>query len=279
MNVRIPIGAGIEVFLGENLFYTTLKHLEHQFFFLFHQRLVVSKPPVSILGALPCTQQRGLRSKSRLRLEKDVASHKWAKLIEEHNANKTSSDEPKEPHEIHIVHKSATLYGRPYWEKDVMKKLGFQTRVSIMILHLDRRVFVLIVLLFGKVSKVLVRNTPYWNDLLREVKHLVRIQPLTFPHGVPQNEVDYERSYINCKGEMVVRHTLHPTEEATVPKEEPSKWQLKGLSVKKVLRRKLDLHQVNTEYYEPEYKWKLNEDGKEYRYTHNKGVRKYKHHF
>jgi hypothetical protein len=123
-----------------------------------------------------------------------------------------------------------------------------------------------------QVKRVLVKNTPQFNDMLREVKHLVRIMPLKFPYGVPKNPTDYEHCFINSRGELVVKHTVHPAAETP----EPSVWEMQRDTYKKDLRRKLELNQVNKEYFSPEYKWKLNEDGKEHRYSHNRKLPKYK---
>ncbi|ELU03532.1 hypothetical protein CAPTEDRAFT_175195 [Capitella teleta] len=174
----------------------------------------------------------------------------------------TATDDAKAaPHEIHIVYQTATVKGRPYWEKDIMTKLGLNGELS----HTP-----------SQVKRVLVKNTPYFNEMLREVKHLVRLMPLKFPHGVPTNAADFERSYINSLGEVVVRHTLHPTEEAVAPPAELSKWDMRPETFKKELLRKLELNQVNEEYYEEEHVYKLNEDGKEYRYNYNKDLPKHK---
>ena len=102
----------------------------------------------------------------------------------------------------------------------------------------------------------------------------MRIVPLTFPHGLPQEPSDFEHCYINSKGELIVRHTLReyePDKDQPLKKE---KWQMEVDTVQKKLKRTLQLYDVHSEYYEPEYEWKKNEDGKEHRYNFSKGARK-----
>ena len=128
---------------------------------------------------------------------------------------------------------------------------------------------------FQKFRFVVVKNTPYYNALLREVKHLVKIMPLKLPHGLPQSPEDYEHCYINSQGELLVKHTLRHLELDKDKPDQRAKWRLAEDTIKKKLRRTLELYDVHSEYYEPEYVWKKNEDGKEYRYNFYKGARKY----
>ena len=104
--------------------------------------------------------------------------------------------------------------------------------------------------------------------MLREVKHLVRIIPLSLPHGLPEHESDFDHTLIKSNGEFVVKKRLQefqPESDA-----EPDKWQLDDETLKKRLRRVLETFSVHREYNRAEYVSKYNQDGKEYRYNFNK---------
>ena len=104
--------------------------------------------------------------------------------------------------------------------------------------------------------------------MLREVKHLVRIVPLTFPHGLPEHESDFDHTLIKSNGEFIVKKRLEQFEPESAV--EPSKWELDEATVKKRLRRTLETFSVHREYSRAEYIYKYNQDGKEYRYNFNK---------
>nr|CAG4644354.1 EOG090X0EYV [Lepidurus arcticus] len=70
------------------------------------------------------------------------------------------------PSMVHMVQRVRCLKKKPYWEKDIMKHMGLD----------------------GKRSDIaVVANTPAMNKMLWDVKHLVRITPVTFPQGLPQD--------------------------------------------------------------------------------------------
>ena len=125
---------------------------------------------------------------------------------------------------------------------------------------------------------VILKNVPSINRLLDEVKHLILIQPLRFPHGVPEHESDFEHTFINSRGEMIVKKRLPQFEAGAsdlVADPEERKWQLQYETMKKELERRLRTYTVNLEYVKPTYQYKRNQDNKEYRYTFNKDVPKY----
>ncbi|KAG7262885.1 hypothetical protein CRUP_021081 [Coryphaenoides rupestris] len=62
---------------------------------------------------------------------------------------------------------------------------------------------------------VIHKNTPAVNNLLKFVKHLVSIQPLKTPYGLPAEE-DMADSYINSRGELIVRRLLKPVEPRAI---------------------------------------------------------------
>jgi large subunit ribosomal protein L30 len=126
---------------------------------------------------------------------------------------------------------------------------------------------------------VILKNVPSVNKLLAEVKHLVRILPLRFPHGIPEHESDFEHVTIRSNGELVVKKRLKefepPTLTANESLAENDKWKLEQSTVIKDLEKRLASFTVQTEYFKTKYIYRHNQDGKEYRYTFNKDVPKY----
>ncbi|XP_036429477.1 39S ribosomal protein L30, mitochondrial [Colossoma macropomum] len=100
---------------------------------------------------------------------------------------------PEQPHKLHIVTRVKSTMRRPYWEKKVVKSLG------LMKAHEPR----------------VHKNTPSVNNQLKIIKHLVKIEPLKLPHGLPSEE-EMADSYLNSRGELVVRHPQKPVEQKAV---------------------------------------------------------------
>ncbi|KAF7709382.1 39S ribosomal protein L30, mitochondrial [Silurus meridionalis] len=99
--------------------------------------------------------------------------------------------DPEQPHKLHIVTRVKSTKGRPYWEKKVVKSLG------LLKSHEPR----------------LHKNTPSVNNQLKIIKHLVRIQPLKLPNGLP-SEGEMAGSYLNSKGELVIKHQMSATQKS-----------------------------------------------------------------
>lgn len=100
---------------------------------------------------------------------------------------------PDQPHKLHIVTRVKSVMGRPHWEKDMVKYLGLQ-KAHVPVIH---------------------KNTTAVNHLLKFVKHLVRIQPLKTPYGLPAEE-DMANTYINSKGELIVHRLLQPEDPKAI---------------------------------------------------------------
>lgn len=69
------------------------------------------------------------------------------------------------PSPVHLVWLRQTLQCRPWYEKVIARRLGLHSRLMY--------------------ERVLVPNTPHYNQLLYEIKHLIVMKPLTFPDGLP----------------------------------------------------------------------------------------------
>jgi len=167
-----------------------------------------------------------------------------------------SAVEEGPPHMLHVGYLSKTTTGRPWWEKDIIKKLMLDGKMHQPVIH---------------------KNIPYVNKLLNEIKHLVKILPLWFPNGLPDNEADWEHSRINSRGEMVIvrRLTEFEPQPAALLESGKDKWKLELETVKKECEKTVRDYNVHMEYHLATYTYRRNQDGKEYRYNFNKNVPKY----
>lgn len=101
--------------------------------------------------------------------------------------------DPEQPHKIHVVTRIKSVIGRPYWEKMIIHNLGLDKA------HQPR----------------LHKNIPSVNSKLKVVKHLIRIQPLKLPHGLPTEE-EMSDTFLTSKGELIIRSRLKPVEQKEI---------------------------------------------------------------
>ncbi|KAM8976646.1 large ribosomal subunit protein uL30m [Pelodytes ibericus] len=97
--------------------------------------------------------------------------------------------DPEKPHLLHLVTRIKSGLRRPYWEKEALTRLGLQ-KAHRPVVH---------------------KNIPAVNEQLKIVKHLIRVQPLKLPHGLP-TEDDVSDSYLKSTGELVIRKKLQAIE-------------------------------------------------------------------
>ena len=110
--------------------------------------------------------------------------------------------------------------------------------------------------------------------MLQEVKHLVVIKPLSFPHGVPEHESDFDHIHIKPTGEAIVKKRIEPASEAK--KADLHEWVMDPDVIKKECDNIRLNYNIHTEYHRPVYIYKRNQDGKEHRYNFNKDNLPYK---
>ncbi|XP_069060480.1 large ribosomal subunit protein uL30m isoform X1 [Pleurodeles waltl] len=101
--------------------------------------------------------------------------------------------DPQQPHKLHLITRIRSGIARPYWEKKILQELGLNKK-------LHQRVH---------------KNIPSINAKLKIIKHLIRVQPLKLPHGLPTEE-EISDTYLNSKGELVIRRCLHPVEAKAI---------------------------------------------------------------
>ncbi|XP_029967474.1 large ribosomal subunit protein uL30m [Salarias fasciatus] len=135
----------------------------------------------------PCTWFLSTRSKfTKARVPKEVFTERSAE-------HEKYGGDPEQPHKLHIVTRVKSVLRRPYWEKDLVRYLGLH-KAHTPVIH---------------------KNTPAVNNQLKLVKHLVRIQPLKTPYGLPAEE-DMADTYINSRGELIVRRLLKPVDHKQI---------------------------------------------------------------
>lgn len=86
-----------------------------------------------------------------------------------------------EPSKLFRVTRIKRFRGLPHWEKRILRDMGLYERSGVAI----------------------VKNIPENNARLWKVKHLIRIEPITFPHGEP-TENDINHTFLKESGECIV---------------------------------------------------------------------------
>uniref|UniRef100_A0A8C6U9S2 Large ribosomal subunit protein uL30m n=1 Tax=Neogobius melanostomus TaxID=47308 RepID=A0A8C6U9S2_9GOBI len=145
----------------------------------------MSKEILTRATQLPCiVMARGKFTKSRIPQEV---------FDERSKEHEKYGGDPEQPHKLHLITRVKSTMRRPYWEKEMIKSLGLH-KMHAPVIH---------------------KNTPSINNQLKYVKHLVRIQPLKMPFGLPAEE-DMADTYINIKGELIVKRLLQPVEPKAI---------------------------------------------------------------
>ncbi|XP_076810121.1 uncharacterized protein LOC143452864 [Clavelina lepadiformis] len=111
-----------------------------------------------------------------------------------------------EPPKFWFIKQLHTLKYRPYWEKEAMKELGLHRRHDTCV-HI---------------------NSPQMNEILWTVKHLIKIQPIRFPQGMPENS-DVGYTQLKDNGELVIYKKIEAKEasdEDVVPVAPEEDWKV-----------------------------------------------------
>ncbi|XP_061184741.1 uncharacterized protein LOC133192744 [Saccostrea echinata] len=183
------------------------------------------------------------------------------------NYQKNVLKEQPEPSPLHLVKRIKPLhvFGRPKKEKTMLEKIGFTSKLGSK----------------NAPNAVIVKNTPTINNQLMLIKHLVTVTPITFPYGYPESEADFEHCRLNDNGEFIFVKDITPKEEQQMLPMEPKTetvWDMDSETIKKhteKIRRDMSL---NEEFFTVDPVYKLNQDGKEYRYFGDKSNEGIKHH-
>ena len=115
------------------------------------------------------------------------------------------------PSPVHLVWRAQLLQARPWWEKVVMRRLGLHAEDSY--------------------ERVLVPNTPHYNKLLNQVRHLIRIKALTFPDGIPTEKDIGAVKVCEHTGEVRISQQFKVSEERLCGDKLPSILESKSMKV------------------------------------------------
>uniref|UniRef100_A0A224Z2S6 Large subunit ribosomal protein L30 n=1 Tax=Rhipicephalus zambeziensis TaxID=60191 RepID=A0A224Z2S6_9ACAR len=76
---------------------------------------------------------------------------------------------------LFLVERVMPYTGTPYWERNILKLLKLVPSKEDRKAHIARPLG----------SRTIVKNTPFMCKMLWQVKHLVKVTPITFPDGEP----------------------------------------------------------------------------------------------
>lgn len=134
---------------------------------------------------------RGLRQYSKSWLKDAVRYEK----VKYHPRHQNHADPPIVPSKVLMVYRVKPFKGNPYWEKDLLKQLGFKEDVY---------------------EPVFVKNTPNMCAMLWKIKHLVKIVPVQLPEKLPTVD-EFTGIYVHENGKFYETGKIDPARyEATV---------------------------------------------------------------
>ncbi|XP_067662876.1 uncharacterized protein [Haliotis asinina] len=182
----------------------------------------------------------------------DPKDMSWAEpLFERQRKLATEGEKKREVSMLHLVQRVKPLKGRPYWERDTIKTLKLNGKIGCSYIH---------------------KNTPSVNRMLESVNHLIKITPISFPHGIPESPDDLENCWLKDNGELVIRKTVYPVDTVHCKKTDRDVWTMDLETFEKEHQKKIDNRSVHKEYFPPQYRYKYNQDGKERRYKDSSNI-------
>lgn len=128
---------------------------------------------------------------------------------------------------LFLVTRTSETSGIPYWEKDILKLLKLAEDKADKKAGIHRPVG----------SQRIVPNTPFFCKMLWRVKHLVRVDPITFPDGEPQ-ECQRGTTHLDKRGVFRMVPELQVEPESLLNPPEYEKKKFKGQEIAKVLHAK-----------------------------------------
>ncbi|CAH8510732.1 unnamed protein product [Schistosoma intercalatum] len=195
----------------------------------------------------------------------------WAKRLFRMQESQQLLSQSKEPPLLHMICRLKPMKGVIHYQRAILEKYGL-----------------------GKDTKnhnwVVVKNTPSVNRDLYEIKHLIRIQPVIFENGLP-TESDLLACRLLPDGRFF-RHRGLSVDSQLLDSSEPNQtnlsvynpnrpYDLKALLhsnkenfrylssayLRKWHNKRWANHDFFKEFFTSHYKYKLNQDGNEYRYS------------
>jgi hypothetical protein len=163
----------------------------------------------------------------------------------------------RKPHELHLIKKIASVFGEPFWVRDALDKLGFDSRRKNE----------------WKIVFNIQPNTLEVNQTIMLCKHMVKVLPVVFLNGYP-SEKDIGNTQINLEtGEFEIIKSLqvktyndnlkyYELNGVKISDElKPSDtFPLDKIKMRDYLNRRRQLCKLNDEYFPAEYDYKYDQD-------------------
>ena len=86
------------------------------------------------------------------------------------------------------------------------------------------------------------------------------VLPITFPHGLPEDESDFQHTLLKSNGECIVKKKVEAFEPPSEEDDPHAKWRLNPETVKKIMAKKVRDKDVHIEYFPTRYSFKLSHD-------------------
>lgn len=67
-----------------------------------------------------------------IKFDRSTKNLEWAKYLQEYEQSEENK-EPSEPHMIHLLTLNKSLKSRPWWEKDILRHFGFDSKVRMLL--------------------------------------------------------------------------------------------------------------------------------------------------
>ncbi|KAK9694395.1 Ribosomal protein L30p/L7e [Popillia japonica] len=125
-------------------------------------------------------------------------------------------DPPYTPTKLFRVQRIKPVKGTPWWERNILKELK----------------------LMGKSNDVvIIKNIPENNSRLWRIKHLIKIVPITFPDGFPQ---DVSGTFLKENGELTVTKSVPLVNDRLIERENIDNdiKKMDGDTLRRALRKK-----------------------------------------
>jgi hypothetical protein len=158
--------------------------------------------------------------------------------------------ENHKPHQLHLIKKIGGVKGEPWWVREALKKLGFNTvrqKEWTVVYNVQP-------------------NTAQVNNLLWLCKHLVRVTPVKFKNCAQMTEKDLGNTRLNLEsGEFEIIKQLSDVQEingvrVTKDVKPSSSFGLDKHELLRYLHRQKELRLLNDEYFPAVYDYKYDQD-------------------
>ena len=169
-----------------------------------------------------------------------------------------SLDPERKAHELHLIKKTGSVRGEPWWVRKALQKLGFVSERAKE----------------WQVTYTIQPNTSQVNNQIWLCKHLVKLLPVTFKNGFP-TEADLGNTRLNLEtGEFEIfkkidtfEHqniTCYKVNDVNVSEQiqTSSSFGLEKGEIQSMLTRQRQLNLLNDEFFPAKYDYKYDQDKK-----------------